>query len=398
MRHLQPEGVGALLARVRPVSPCQSPTCGTKWSILRDLAVGRASFGLNDRDVSVLQALLTFCPDSIFADTGAPIVHASNRSICDRLNGMPVSTLRRHIAKLVAAGVIDRRDSPNGKRYVRRTLGERDAFGFDLSPFRARFKEFSSVAAATTHSLEQTRASRHRIGILRRDLVLLAARGRSAQPELSVWDECADLATDATRLLRRKLALDELSDIEDTFFALVQRVQTLLDLPGAGELSANDSQNERHIQNTKDDVFESTEQRSNLASNRLCETKLRKASNPARAADEIIGRETPPTLSEVLSACPDYSSFAPSPITDWTTFILQAERLRSMMGIAEENWHRAKNVLGHQIASVVLAGMLQRFGEIRFPNAYLQSLSAKATRGLFSVVPMIAALQRRAYA
>ena len=62
------------------------------------------------------------------------------RTACCRLcaNGMPEATLRRHLAALVAAGILLRRDSPNGKRYVREGGEGRETYGFDLSLLIAR--------------------------------------------------------------------------------------------------------------------------------------------------------------------------------------------------------------------------------------------------------------------
>ena len=53
---------------------------------------------------------------------------------------MPASTLRRLLAVLVEAGLIVRRDSPNGKRYARKGRGGEItlAFGFDLAPLVVR--------------------------------------------------------------------------------------------------------------------------------------------------------------------------------------------------------------------------------------------------------------------
>ena len=63
------------------------------------------------------------------------IVFPSNASLSERAHGMAESTLRRHLASLVGAGLLIRRDSPNGKRFSRKALdGERRAFGFDLRP------------------------------------------------------------------------------------------------------------------------------------------------------------------------------------------------------------------------------------------------------------------------
>lgn len=44
------------------------------------------------------------------------IVFPSNKAICARLNGTPCSKMRRHLSRLVEAGLLMRRDSPNGKR------------------------------------------------------------------------------------------------------------------------------------------------------------------------------------------------------------------------------------------------------------------------------------------
>ena len=129
----------------RPPKP-QAGTTADKWQVLRDLAAGRAALGLSDRDLAVLQALLSFHPPQMLDAGSDLVVFPSNASICDRLNGMPCSTMRRHLARLVDTGVLIRRDSPNGKRYVRRYGGDRVAYGFDLSPLLARAGEFAMLA------------------------------------------------------------------------------------------------------------------------------------------------------------------------------------------------------------------------------------------------------------
>jgi hypothetical protein len=49
------------------------------------------------------------------------IVFPSNRVLAFRADKMKEPTLRRHLQKLVEAGLIIRRDSPNGKRYATTT-------------------------------------------------------------------------------------------------------------------------------------------------------------------------------------------------------------------------------------------------------------------------------------
>ena len=115
-----------------------------KWAVMRDLTVARAAFGVSDRDLAVLNALLSFHPHPTLAEGDGTIVFPSNASLSERAHGMPESTLRRHLAALVKSGLVIRHDSPNGKRYARRA-GEQlqVAFGFDLRPLLLREAERS---------------------------------------------------------------------------------------------------------------------------------------------------------------------------------------------------------------------------------------------------------------
>src|SRR6056297_3088894 len=84
-----------------------------KWEVLRELSTARKRFGLTDRELTVLQALLSFYPKTeLSADSDALVVFPSNASICERLNGMPCSTMRRQLSRLVQTGFVIRRDSP----------------------------------------------------------------------------------------------------------------------------------------------------------------------------------------------------------------------------------------------------------------------------------------------
>ncbi|TGR72797.1 replication initiation protein RepC, partial [Mesorhizobium sp. M1C.F.Ca.ET.193.01.1.1] len=78
------------------------------------------------------------------------VVFPSNEQLIRRANGMPATTLRRHIAVLVDCGLIIRRDSPNGKRFARKGQSGaiEQAYGFDLSPILTRAEEFRELAEA----------------------------------------------------------------------------------------------------------------------------------------------------------------------------------------------------------------------------------------------------------
>ena len=143
-----------------------------KWNIFRALCTARERLGLSERSLAVLNALLTFHPETVLTGNDL-IVFPSNEQIALRAHGMPSSTMRRHLALLVDAGLIIRRDSPNGKRYARKGRGGAvsQAFGFDLSPLVARAAEIEGLAedghgrgasASLRARADHARQARHR--------------------------------------------------------------------------------------------------------------------------------------------------------------------------------------------------------------------------------------------
>jgi replication initiation protein RepC len=100
-----------------------------KWKVFDNLRGAKTALGISDRALSVLNALLTFHQDTTLQLGSNLIVYPSNKSLTFRANGMSPATLRRHLAALVQAGLVIRRDSPNGKRYARKGKGGCDRAG-----------------------------------------------------------------------------------------------------------------------------------------------------------------------------------------------------------------------------------------------------------------------------
>ena len=91
---------------------------------------------------------------------------------------MAPATLRRHLACLVDAGLIIRRDSPNGKRFAREAGGAiEDAFGFDLMPLVARAAEIENLAEEVRAENRAMALSREKITLTRRDIAKMIATG-----------------------------------------------------------------------------------------------------------------------------------------------------------------------------------------------------------------------------
>lgn len=374
------------------------PSGVNKWEALRELAAARIAFGLSDRDLSVLQALVSFHQATIVGGNHSEtVVHPSNKAICERLNGMPCSTMRRHLANLVQTGFVVRRDSPNGKRYARRYGDEKIAFGFDLAPLAQRFVEVCEAAEAVRAAEERYKRLRTTVSLMRRDLAGLVDYGRSLRPDRAIWDQASDLCVLTARDLRRKLDFAELQQMESALSEALNAIRDLLEPVQTQDMSTNEDTNEQHYQNSNKDSYD-------------FEPRLEKAQGEGSASDPATalvaeGSTNEPVsldnnlpripLGLVLAACSEYRTYAERPVRHWHDLVRVADVIRPMMGVSPSAWDEAKKYMGPEEASVVILAMLERFGDIRSPGGYLRSLSAKAALGEFSCGPMIMALMRK---
>lgn len=384
------------------------PSGVNKWEVLRELSAAREHFGLTDRDMTVLQALVSFYPATILGgnDPSALIVHPSNASICERLNGMPASTMRRHLGRLVHAGVVIRRDSPNGKRYARRFGDEKVVYGFDLTPLVARFTEFCEAAEEVRAAAERFKRLREAVSLMRRDLAALSVYGEEMRPDLPIWTQFADQAALTARALRRKLELSDLEALEGELRAALDRARDILEPRVSGRntenMSTNDAQGEQHYQNSNKDSydFELTQELGKgggvAPEDPDVEMVERSEEETESAAKENPTERLPNLpLGLILQTCREIHNYSDGPIRHWHEFTRTAEIVRPMMGISPSAWDDAKRYMGAAEAAVVLAAMLERVVDIRSPGGYLRSLTDKAAAGEFSSGPMIMALMRR---
>lgn len=332
-----------------------SAASADKWALLRELGTARRAFGVSDRDLTVLQALLSFLPGQELREDLPMIVFPSNARLRERLHDMPESTLRRHIAALVSAGLMQRHDSPNGKRFARRTAdGSLSiAFGFDLRTLLVRSTEIFAQAANARAALAECTTYREELVLRLRNFSCIAD-----DPEHISF--CDDLR----RALRRKLTIDQMQ----AFMQRIQDLQAMYDVSSTTKTGANDSQNERHIQHSNINQFESKKE----------------AENGSEKDVEI-------SLETVLEAFPDCQAYEPGKITTWAQFVALAYRLCPMMGISPAIWQQAQAMMGVRDAAISVAGVLQMFARIRSPGAYMRSLMEKARKGQYRPTPMIRA-------
>ncbi|MEM1431220.1 MAG: plasmid replication protein RepC [Pseudomonadota bacterium] len=408
--------VDAALMEHRNAARTPLPPQGVnKWEILRELGVARKALGVSDRELAVLQALLSFYPATILGgNADGLVIHPSNASICERLNGMPCSTMRRHLSRLVQAGLLLRRDSPNGKRYARRYGAEKEVFGFCLSPLLRRHREVCALAEAVRAAEEQKSRLRQRVSLMLRDLAALAVYGHETRPDhAGLWDRLEDMARLSARCLRRRLEMSDLEGVEREAAQGLSEARAVLD--GLQEMSTKEHQPEHHYQSSNTDSNDlepcfdkavappahgaGTEPKAEESRHQGVENSPRKT-EPSVGVPEAPGAEPsrrPPAipLQLVVRACAEVKSYVPDRISHWHELVGVADRLRPMMGISPSAWEEAKEVMGLEEAAVVVLAILERFDEIRSPGGYLRHLTRKAADRAFSSGPMVMALLQR---
>lgn len=362
-----------------------------KWQLLRDLSKAQANFGVSERDLTVLQGLLSFFPKDALSDGADLIVFPSNKAICERLNGMACSTMRRHLAVLVETGLIVRRDSPNGKRYVRKHGDKQAAFGFDLSPLLYRAQEIVNAAETTREREEQTKRLRVVVSLMRRDLAALAEFGKETRPDNGFWGKLHHTAELIAKALRRKLRSEELDRYRAELEALLDQARSIIDGDETEELGTSGVRCEQHhhISNKELIDFEPGFKEAVSTKSELDSTE----GGPNEAVEDTGSKLLPKLpLHLVMTGCPSIKTFYPGDIRHWHQLYDAACHVRGAMGITTSAWEEAQRYMGPEQAAVVVLAILERFSDIRSPGGYLRALTMKAAAGEFSCGPMIMAL------
>lgn len=360
-----------------------------KWQVFQHIREARELLGATDRSLAILNALLSFHRETELSAGGELIVWPSNEQLMARANGISPATLRRHLAVLVECGLIIRRDSPNGKRFARRSrAGEvEQAYGFDLSPIVARAEEFRDLAESVQAEKKAFRVAKERLTLLRRDIVKMIDTGiEEGVP--GNWGRVLQAYQTIITKLPRTAPRQLIDDICGQLAELHAEIRDVLEsFTKTQNTNANEYHSERHIQNSNpESTFESE--------HRFREKN--EASGSATETDNVRSlpkRDLP--LSIVLDACPNLLEIVQSgEIRHWRDLLSAAELGRTMLGISRSAWQDAQAVMGEVQAAIALAAIYQRSGQINSAGGYLRSLTDKAREGKFSTWPMIMALLR----
>ncbi|HRY02417.1 MAG TPA: plasmid replication protein RepC [Beijerinckiaceae bacterium] len=363
-----------------------------KWNLLHAACAARVALGLSERALMVLDALLSFHPETALMG-GALVVFPSNEALSLRAKGMPGSTLRRHLAALVDAGLVVRRDSPNGKRYARKdAAGEIEtAFGFDLAPFVARSDEIEALAAEARAAQRAIDYARERITVCRRDIAKtlaaaefeLAARGdESARSALVALHEQFRAVVDRIPRRRCRETLEaiagELTKLAGEAFVLLRRQAK------TAEMGAIGACNGRHIESSNPESKDEDESvlREGMKGQ---EGKEVPGGHKASSAEDAF------TVRQVIEACPDIVEYAKHGVRDWNDLVATANLVSGLLGVSPGGWKEARSSLGDCGAAAAIAYILQRGSAIRSAGGYLRRLSRKNAAGEMSINRMVMA-------
>jgi replication initiation protein RepC len=357
-----------------------------KWKVFRDASEAREELGLQSNSLAVLDALLSFYPENELRQDAQLVVFPSNAQLILRAHGMAGATLRRHLALLVDAGLIVRKDSANGKRYARKNgAGEiESAFGFDLSPILARSEELAVIAQKVVAARSAFRKAKENLTICRRDvrkLITAAIEGADGD-----WFAIEAMYIDLVSRIPRHPTTADIANILDELELLREEILNLLDLQSNSKFnSTNDAQIEQHLQNSKSESFHELEPSS--------EKEQGEKPNKRRGSQTETLKAFP--LGVVLKACPQIIDYGPAgTVGGWRDLMSAAVVVRSMLGVSPSAYQEACETMGPENTAVAVACILERAGHIKSAGGYLRDLTNRAARGQFSLGPMVMALLR----
>jgi replication initiation protein RepC len=376
----------ALVRRQQGFAHIKADKAVGKWMVFRDASAAKDLLGIQSNSLAVLDALLSFYPENELRQDCQLIVFPSNVQLSLRAHGMPGSTLRRHLAALVDAGLIVRKDSANGKRYARKgSSGDvENAFGFDLSPLLARAEELALMAQQVVAERAALRRAKENLTICRRDVrkLISAALEEGAEGD---WQAVEGVYLALVDRIPRVPTTTEITDILNEMSMLKDEILNLLETQEFYENnSTNAAQIERHIQSSDTESITELEPSSRKEQGGKVGETVRPTREPLKAFP----------LGIVLKACPQIADYGLGGVGvgNWRDLMSAAVVVRTMLGVSPSAYQEACEVMGPENAAVAMACILERSNMINSAGAYLRDLTRRSERGEFSLGPMLMAL------
>ncbi|RUM23464.1 replication initiation protein RepC [Rhizobium vallis] len=403
-------GMLASQAAARKIEPGQS---ADKWKLYRALCEAKPLLGITDRALAVVNALLSFYPKGELSEENGLVVFPSNAQLSLRAHGMAEQTIRRHLAILIEAGLLIRKDSPNGKRYARKEQGGeiREAFGFSLAPLLVRAEEIERLAGEVVAERLLLQRLRERLTLCRRDIAKLIEMALE-EGAAGDWDGIHLYFRTVVERLPRSPSAEQVAEALDELELLRDEITNQLEMQVKTKNQGGNAQHsERHIQNSNpqstielEPSFE-PKQGATVDDGSPGEAEpIVRLLTDEEGGEHLRGRHSAPAansglksfpLGLVLQACPEIAAYGPQgSIGTWRDLMAAAVVVRSMLGVSPSAYEEACEIMGPENAATTMACVLERAGHINSAGGYLRDLTRRAERGEFAIGPMLMALAR----
>lgn len=320
----------------------------------RVLRLAAVAHGLPDAVLVTGHALLRYVP----RDAEQPISPARVQDLADE-RGCDPRTIRGHIRRLEAYGLVVDRSAGGGRRMIQRRRGRIIVLqGIDFSPMLAATRKIEHAALEAEIELDERRRLAARVSELKRQLRGLVAFGGDMAPRAAALDACPSR--------HRGLPLRELA-------ALVGRLEAAIRVladdgeDAGGRIFSSDQDDEivRPITTEKDE-------------NPVCRPQRSRSAAEADALRHI-------TLDLLAAALPvdwrvriERSGGGVS----WASLTATAYERAGAIGVTDVIWAEAQAELGRLGAAVLVlladAGSIERRGTIRCPAAWIRAMAARA--------------------
>ncbi|WP_026481076.1 plasmid replication protein RepC [Ahrensia sp. 13_GOM-1096m] len=398
---------------------------GEKLSVPKSQAIVAAkkvaaAIGLKAQDLLLLDTFGAVTQKQDWEQGKRPIVWVSNNFLMEQ-TGFSLPTLRRHIRRLCEAGIIWMKDSPNGKRWGRRNEEGyiTEAYGFDLAPLAARTAEFEALYAHLQEERQFCASLRNTITVTRR--VIRAKIEKALESALrGPWK---DLQEEYVMVIQglpsRAVATDRLLDYVDIIKEFKVRVEdafeAAFDWPAESDAKPSNQESKTSSNvvsfNNKDTPTSlkndthllTTNQPKSVSSNSFEKKHVANIEPDHSITDQVDGNEkvdmdinwsthgqkrgSEVDIPMLMIACPEFAQMARALggtyLRDWNDVHRAAAKMRGIVGISEDAWNVANQIMGPAKAAAAIALIYDKQSEglVQSAGGYLRALVQRAKAG-----------------
>jgi hypothetical protein len=334
-----------------------SPPGLSQGELHRIMRLAAAAHGLPDAVLVTGHALLRYIP----RDAEQPISPARVQDLAEE-RGCDPRTIRNHIRRLEAYGLVVDRSAGGGRRMLQRCRGSLIVLqGIDFSPMLAAAEAMTVAAIEAEAERDERRRLAARVSVLKRQL----RNATADQEEGDVADRAAS-ALRACPARHRGLSLRDLAALAARLEVAARLLIDIEDSAGSRIFSSD-----RSAEKIRPNTTEKNE-------NPVCRAQV--ADRAVVAADRL----EPVSLERLLPALPfDWRIRieCDGPVS-WPTLIDTACKRAGEIGVTEAIWAEAQSALGSEGAAVLVlladADSLDRGGSIRCPAAWVRAMAVRA--------------------